>query len=74
MNDYAGPGELSDRGPTMAEIESCIVEAVELMEHFVTEVTGAKPTREELAKSLKRYFILNEIKDQIVWQRGNPDL
>jgi hypothetical protein len=50
------------------------VEAVELMEHFVTEVTGAKPTREELAKSLKRYFILNEIKDQIVWQRGNPDL
>ena len=58
----------------MAEIEHCIVEATEIIEHFVTEVTGQKPTREELARSLKRYFILNEIKDQIVWQRNNPDL
>jgi len=58
----------------MAEIERCIVEAIELMEHFVTEVTGEKPTREALARSLKRYFILNEIKDQIVWQRDHPDL
>jgi len=58
----------------MAEIERCIVEAVELIEHFIAEVTGEKPTREELAVSLKRYFILNELKDQIVWQRDNPDL
>lgn len=58
----------------MAEIERCIVEAVELMEHFIAEVTGEKPTREELARSLKRYFILNELKDQIVWQRSNADL
>ena len=58
----------------MAEIEACMVEAVELIEHFVTEVTGEKPTRAELARSLKRYFILNELKDQIVWQRENPDL
>ncbi len=58
----------------MAEIEGCIVEAVELMEHFIAEVTGEKPTRAELARSLKRYFILNELKDQIVWQRDNPDL
>ena len=58
----------------MAEIESCIVEAVDLIDHFIAEVTGEKPTREELAMSLKRYFILNELKDQIVWQRDNPDL
>ena len=58
----------------MAEIEGCIVEAVELIEHFIVEVTGEKPSREELARSLKRYFILNELKDQIVWQRDNPEL
>jgi len=58
----------------MAEIEDCIVEAIRNIEHFVTEVTGVRPSREELAKSLKRYFILNEIKDQVVWQRENPDL
>ena len=58
----------------MAEIERCIVEAVELMEHFIAEVTGKKPSREELARSLRRYFILNELKDQVVWQRDNPDL
>ncbi len=58
----------------MAEIEHCIVEAVEKMEHFIAAVTGERPTREELARSLKRYFILNEIKDQVVWQRNNPDL
>ena len=58
----------------MAEIEPCIAEAIELIEHFIVEVTGQKPTREELARSLKRYFILNEIKDQVVWQRENPDL
>jgi len=60
--------------PAMAEIEPCIVEAIELMELFISQVTGEKPTREELARSLKRYFILNEIKDQVVWQRENPDL
>jgi len=58
----------------MVEIERCIVEAVELIEHFIAEVTGEKPSREELARSLKRYFILNELKDQIVWQRDNPEL
>jgi hypothetical protein len=58
----------------MAEVEPCILEAIELIEHFIAEVTGQKPTREELARSLKRYFILNEIKDQVVWQRENPDL
>jgi len=57
----------------MAEIEPCILEAIELIEHFISEVTGEKPTRQELAHSLKRYFILNEIKDQVVWQRENPD-
>ncbi len=58
----------------MADLEPCIVEAIESIEHFIAEVTGRKPTRQELARSLKRYFILNEIKDQVVWQRENPDL
>ena len=58
----------------MTEIEPCIVEAIDRIEHFIAEVTGRKPTREELARSLKRYFILNEIKDQVIWQWENPDL
>ena len=58
----------------MADIEPCIVEAVETIEHFIFEVTGQAPTREELARTLKRYFILNEIKDQVVWQWENPEL
>ena len=58
----------------MAEIEPCIVEAVETIEHFISGVTGQTPTREELARTLKRYFILNEIKDQVVWQWENPEM
>jgi len=58
----------------MAEMEPCIVEAIETIENFVEKVTGQPPTREELARTLKRYFILNEIKDQVVWQRENPEL
>ncbi len=61
------------QGGRMAEIEDCIVAAIESIEQFVFEVTGERPSREELARSLKRYFILNEIKDQVVWQRKNPD-
>jgi len=58
----------------MADVEPCILEALQTIEHFITEVTGQKPTPAELAQSLRRYFILNEIKDQVVWQRENPEL
>ena len=37
----------------MADIEPCISEAIETIEHFITEVTGQAPTREELARTLK---------------------
>jgi hypothetical protein len=56
------------------EIEPCIVEAVELIARFVGEVSGWAPSQQEIARTLKRYFILYEINEQIQWQREHPDL
>ena len=52
-------------------IEPCLIEAILHLKHFVQEVTGEAPTQEEIAKALKRYFILKEILDQINWEREN---
>ena len=53
----------------MAEWEKDIAEALELVERFVEETTGEKPTPEEIARALRRYFVLNEIKDHILIDR-----
>lgn len=55
-----------EKSPT---IEPCLIEAISHLKHFVGEVTGKEPTEEEIAKVLKRYFILKEILDQIIWER-----
>lgn len=55
-------------------VEPCIVEAVALIQRFVGEVSGWAPTQEEIARTLRRYFILYEINEQIQWQRENPEL
>ena len=65
---------MTDTGSANKQIEPCIVEAIELIERFVGEVSGWAPTQEEIARTLKRYFILYEINEQIQWQRENPDL
>jgi len=46
-------------------IEDSIKEAIMGIHHFVKETTGKEPTQDEIAKALKRYFVLNEIKDNI---------
>jgi len=56
------------------KIEPCMVEAIDLIARFVGEVSGWAPTQAEIARTLKRYFILYEINAQIQWQRENPDL
>ena len=50
--------------------EDAIAEAVAVITHYVAEVTGQTPTREEIARALRRYFVLKEITDHIVmeWQ------
>ena len=49
--------------------DDAIREAVATIIHFVTEVTGQKPTQPEIARALKRYFVLKEISDHIVTDR-----
>ncbi len=47
-----------------------ILQALETVRHFITETTGKRPTDEEIADSLKKYFVLNEIKAHILMARG----
>jgi hypothetical protein len=51
-------------------LEDCLVEALETMESFIMETTGRKPTQQEIANALKRYFVLNEIKAHVLMERG----
>ncbi len=37
---------------------------------FIDQVTGQPPTQTEIAAALKRYFVLNEIKEHIVLTRS----
>lgn len=46
-------------------LEDCIKEALGAIHHFITEVTGISPTQAEIADALKRYFVLNEIREHI---------
>ena len=51
-------------------LEDCLEEALETVDTFITETTGQKPTQQEIANALKRYFVLNEIKGHIVMERN----
>ena len=50
--------------------EKCLVEALETVGSFITETTAQKPTQQEIANALKRYFVLNEIKAHILMVRS----
>jgi hypothetical protein len=52
------------------KLEDCLEEALESVENFITETTGQKPTQQEIANALKRYFVLNEIKAHVVMERS----
>jgi hypothetical protein len=52
-------------------VNPSIVEALGVIRHFVAETTGREPADEEIADALKRYFVLNEIKDHILMLRGD---
>lgn len=55
------------------ELDASIIDAIDTIENFVGEITGKRPSQKEIAACLKRYFILKEILDQIVWERENPE-
>ena len=51
----------------------CIEEGIQSTQDFIIKTTGQEPSTEELADSLVCSFILSEIKNQINWQRKNPE-
>lgn len=51
------------------KIEENLAQALENAINWMEQVTGEKATQDELASALKRYFVLNEIKDHIVMER-----
>ncbi len=56
----------------MAEVEKCIKEAIDTIENFIKETTGKSPTQEEIARALRRYFVLKEIGEHIRLEREGP--
>ena len=54
---------------TQKPLDDLIREAVQHIRYFIAETTGTAPTNEEIADALKRYFVLNEIKDHILMDR-----
>ena len=48
-----------------------MLEAIQTVKHFIAETTGKEPTDEEIADALKRYFVLNEIKEHILMVRSD---
>ncbi|MFO7559231.1 MAG: hypothetical protein R6X10_10410 [Desulfobacterales bacterium] len=54
-------------------VDPSILEAIGAIKNFITETTGKAPTPEELADSLKRYFVMNEIKDHILMVRQDSE-
>ncbi len=55
------------------KIEPILYDALNSVSDFVSQVTGVKPTQWEIADALKRYFVLNEIKDHILMLRENEN-
>ena len=50
-------------------IDRSVTEALDTVENFITQTTGERPTQQEIANALKRYFVLSEIKSHIVMER-----
>lgn len=47
--------------------------AIKTAQNFVKKSSGAEPSEDEIASSIKCNFILSEIKNQIDWQRQGPN-
>jgi len=52
-------------------VSPSIIEAIQALKYFIAETTGKEPTDEEITDALKRYFVLNEIKEHILMLRSN---
>ena len=57
----------------LGQIEESIQDAILTIMKYIKHVTGVEPTQEEIAESLKSYFILNEVGNQIKYQLKKTD-
>ena len=55
------------------ELNPALNEALAVIENFIEQTTGLKPTIAEMADALKRYFVLNEIKEHIEMLRQSGE-
>jgi hypothetical protein len=51
------------------EMGEDLCDALMTIHNFIEQVTGQAPSETEISSALKRYFVLNEIKDHIVMER-----
>ena len=51
------------------DIQDCLFLSLNKIESYLEKATGKKPTQEELAKALSRYFVLKEIREFIELER-----
>ena len=49
-----------------------MTDAIWTLMKYVRDTTGIEPSQDEIAEALKNYFILNEIGNQIKFQRKKP--
>jgi hypothetical protein len=72
LNLMTGPGQ-----NTLAKagfFHKSILAAIQATREYMIKTTGAEPSNDIIARSLKSSFILSEIKNQIEWQRKNSKM
>lgn len=55
------------------DLSEDLVSSLNRLHDYIEATTGKAPDSKEMAKVLRRYFILSEIGAQIKWERENPD-
>ena len=58
----------------LVRLKKTITDAILTVLKYVENETGEEPTQEEVANALKSYFIMNEINNQIKFQRKKQNL
>jgi len=54
---------------TPAQIDPCLVQAIEKIKAYIGKTTGTAATSEEIAHALTRFFVLKEIKEFVEMDR-----
>ena len=57
----------------LCRIDKPISDAILALMRYIRDTTGIEPSQEEIATALQSYFILNEIGNQIKFQRKKPN-